>query len=332
MQTYTILGFGSPFDDRTAIRVDESFLESHHLIKGLTTVTNNQQDVDKTWNSLSPKPERESSLGGSGTNVIKALAQFEKCALFGKIGNDKIGEKIHQRLNDIGITSLLSKGERGNGTVNCFITSDAERTMHAYLGASEEFSKKDIRYEYFHQNVKHLHIEGYAVYSGDTLKKSVKYAQRCGATSSIDLASANIVEKYREKFEKVKDRVDFIFGNRKEVEALTQIKDIQEALEGFEKQQTVVATVGSNGCWVKNKGESEAIHHKALKVEVENVTDTTGAGDFFLAGFLYEALQGNDVFKCVATGNLFASRVIQEIGAELPPEKWVEIKQLMGKV
>jgi fructokinase len=45
--------------------------------------------------------------------------------------------------------------------------------------------------------------------------------------------------------------------------------------------------------------------------------DLTGAGDLFAAGFLKEYLDQCEIKKCLATGSLLASKIIQKIGARL---------------
>ena len=60
---------------------------------------------------------------------------------------------------------------------------------------------------------------------------------------------------------------------------------------------------------------NEIINCESIKV-IE-VLDLTGAGDLFAAGFLKEYLDKSDIKKCLATGSILASKVIQKIGARL---------------
>ena len=48
---------------------------------------------------------------------------------------------------------------------------------------------------------------------------------------------------------------------------------------------------------------------------VENVVDTTGAGDLFAAGFLAGYTKGRDLATCARLGALAAAEIIQHIGA-----------------
>ena len=52
-------------------------------------------------------------------------------------------------------------------------------------------------------------------------------------------------------------------------------------------------------------------------VKVSEVLDVTGAGDLFAAGFLKEYLEKSDIKKCLMTGSMLASQIIQKIGARL---------------
>ena len=65
---------------------------------------------------------------------------------------------------------------------------------------------------------------------------------------------------------------------------------------------------------------------EALKKEIENVIDTTGAGDFYAAGFMYGLMNGWSLEKCGRIGTILASEVIQVVGTSLSNEKWDEIK------
>jgi sugar/nucleoside kinase (ribokinase family) len=48
---------------------------------------------------------------------------------------------------------------------------------------------------------------------------------------------------------------------------------------------------------------------------VEQVADTTGAGDLFAAGFLYGLTHGKDPENCARLGGMCAAEVISHIGA-----------------
>ena len=50
---------------------------------------------------------------------------------------------------------------------------------------------------------------------------------------------------------------------------------------------------------------------------VEQIVDTTGAGDAFAAGYLLAMSAGQDIRTCVAAAHLLASRVLRSPGASI---------------
>lgn len=323
MVKYSILGIGNPFYDRFAFVGDE-FLLQQGLIKGDTALTENRQEIDAIWNKAPKKDaHRQGKLGGSTTNVIKVLANLgHPCALCGKIGKDDLGQILLEKLEKVGIKPLLSLGNKGTGVVNCFVTPDCQRTMQAYLGSAAEFSEDNVDSSIF-DHVKHLHLEGYGAYYGNALEKCIAFAKERKATISLDLASPNAIQLFKPLLKRCIADADIIFGNAQEMMALCHTDTPQAALAQFAVHQTVVATVGEHGCWVKASGEKAAQHFDALKVS--GVIDTTGAGDYFDGGFLHGMLMKKGIPECVSIGNLAASYVIRELGADLTDAHWKEL-------
>jgi len=311
---YTILGIGNPFLDSFAF-VDDAFLEQQGLVKGDTFLTTDRKLVDKIWEAA-PKKEShaQGKLGGSCANVIKVLSTLgHKCALCGMIGKDDIGKILLEKLNGIGVVPLITQGSNGSGMVNCFVTPDCQRTMQTYLGSTTEFSEKNIEPKYF-DGIAHVHLEAYVAYYGNTLEKCLQMAQKTKVPISLDLASPDIIKQHRPIVSTCASEVDILFGNLSEYFALTYTESPEEAVKHFRKDQTIVITAGANGCWVKAAGDSHAVHFKALPVE--KVVDTTGAGDFFDAGYLHGLFSGKSISESVSMGNLAARYVIQQLGTE----------------
>ena len=62
-------------------------------------------------------------------------------------------------------------------------------------------------------------------------------------------------------------------------------------------------------------------------VQVSKVADTTGAGDYFAAGFLYGLVTGCSLEKCARIASILAAKVIQVVGAALTAACWKDIKK-----
>ena len=61
--------------------------------------------------------------------------------------------------------------------------------------------------------------------------------------------------------------------------------------------------------------------------DVEKVVDTTAAGDFFTAGFMYAFTAGCSLEICLKAGTLLSTQVIQVTGTALPENTWSEIRE-----
>jgi 2-dehydro-3-deoxygluconokinase len=59
--------------------------------------------------------------------------------------------------------------------------------------------------------------------------------------------------------------------------------------------------------------------------QVQQVVDTTAAGDSFAAGYLSRRLQGAPPFVSASFGNELAARVIQYHGAIIPTEAMADL-------
>jgi sugar/nucleoside kinase (ribokinase family) len=60
-------------------------------------------------------------------------------------------------------------------------------------------------------------------------------------------------------------------------------------------------------------------------VPVDQIVDTTGAGDLFAAGFLTARCRGHEIDRCLETGAIAAAEIISHFGAR--PE--ADLKQLV---
>lgn len=87
--------------------------------------------------------------------------------------------------------------------------------------------------------------------------------------------------------------------------------------------ETIVVKQGSQGATVQVNGEQTFVP----TIPVENVVDTTSAGDSFNAGFLNGYLLGKDLTTCCQQGNQLAGIVIQHKGAIIDKSATAHLKQ-----
>lgn len=314
---YEVLGVGAAMIDHV-VEVDDSFLEKIHAVKG------SMGSLDySSFTRLLKQTGRQAQvrMGGSCANTIKGLSRLgHRCAFVGKLGSDPAGQAFAKSLKNSHVTPLLLNASAQTGQLVSLVTPDGERTFRDFLGASREFSAKDLTPEMF-AGVKLVHIEGYTLMNEDIAIRAMELAKAAGAKVSFDLANFELVKQYQQQIVRLLSRhVDILFANQDEARMLTQ-KDPHQGISILRDLCDIVVTLmGPDGCWIGQGSEQ----HRCLAYPVAPL-DTTGAGDLFAAGFLHGYLNGRPLPECAHYGALAGAAVVQVYGAELPEEKWKEL-------
>ena len=109
----------------------------------------------------------------------------------------------------------------------------------------------------------------------------------------------------------------------------SKIPSMLEALDKISRKcPLAVVKVGTQGAYIKHRGK---VDHVGIMAEAKRV-DTTGAGDFYAAGFLVGLTRGLSMVQCGTIGAIAAGRVIEVTGTTLADETWTEIDRLIRRV
>lgn len=316
-----IIGMGNALVDVLVRIDDDSLLGKLHLPKGSMQLI--QEDTLSEIRKYTSGMKIHRSTGGSAGNTVCALAALgANPGFIGKVGQDETGAFFGDTLRQRGVNALLATCDLPSGIASTFISTDGERTFGTYLGAAATLRAEDLSRKMF-AGYNYLYIEGYLLQDHDLMLRAVQLAKEEGLQVCLDMASYNVVEAERDFFDQlIVKYVDIVFANESEALAYTG-KAPHEALEEIASKCSIaVVKTGKEGSLVK-KG-TEVI--QLLSCPVDNVLDTTGAGDFYAAGFMYGLTCGYSLEKCVQISTIMATAVIQEVGTTLPAKKWDEIK------
>lgn len=316
-----IIGMGNALVDVLVRIDDDSLLEKLHLPKGSMQLI--QEDTLSEIRKYTSGMKIHRSTGGSAGNTVCALAALgANPGFIGKVGQDETGAFFGDTLRQRGVNALLATCDLPSGIASTFISTDGERTFGTYLGAAATLRAEDLSRKMF-AGYNYLYIEGYLLQDHGLMLRAVQLAKEEGLQVCLDMASYNVVEAERDFFDQlIVKYVDIVFANESEALAYTG-KAPHEALEEIASKCSIaVVKTGKEGSLVK-KG-TEVI--QLLSCPVDNVLDTTGAGDFYAAGFMYGLTCGYSLEKCVQISTILATAVIQEVGTTLPAKKWDEIK------
>ena len=131
----------------------------------------------------------------------------------------------------------------------------------------------------------------------------------------MSLSDLFCVDRHKDYFlDLVKNKLNITFANEQEIMALIGARDFEEVIT-FAKmiKKLVVITRGKNGAIaIKDDKVTECDAKKDLKI-----TDLTGAGDLFAAGFLHGYINNLSLSESLIKGTELSSKIIQQVGARL---------------
>jgi len=306
-----ILGIGNAIID-VLCKVPDEFLTKNSLTKSTMKLV----DEEEFKKLLSFLKIEETISGGSVANSIVGLAQLgNEVGFIGKVNDDEFGQKYENGLVNENVKYLYEKKKEKIPTGSCLIliTPDSERTMCTFLGTAGKINETDIKNEYI-QNAELIFLEGYLWDEGDP-KKAFDKAIMNSKKAAMSLSDLFCVNRHKTHFlELVKNQLNIIFANEKEILSLIDAKDFQEVIS-FSKQikKNVVITRGEKGAISIN-------HNEIIEVNAQSnleIKDLTGAGDLFAAGYLHGVINNLDTKKCLIKGTELSSKIIQKIGARI---------------
>lgn len=323
-----VIGIGNALTDMLVNLSNDNVLEEYQLVKGSMSLVDSQ--LQTAISKAVAGCPYSLSLGGSAGNTIRAMARLGcKVGFIGKVGEDTTGEFYEQALRNIGVEPFILRSEERSGKCVALVSPDGERTFVTHLGAAADLQAEDIDGAIF-DDYDCLYIEGYLVQDHDLIRTAIERAKAHGLKVAIDLASFNVVEENRDfLYDIVKRYVDILFANEDEARAFTGESDPYTALNHIGAMcELVVVKIGMRGALIKR---GEEVVHVGIMAAAKRV-DTTGAGDFYAAGFMYGLSEGMSLRACGTIGAITAGKVIEVVGTTFGEDAWREIFTLTEKV
>lgn len=321
-----VIGIGNALlDVLLRLESDDTLLEIG-VKKGAMDLVDESKmrEIQKAQSGL----QRSEVPGGSVCNTMRSMARLGADAGYiGKIGNDNVGKIYESEIKKAGVNPFFVRTEGISGCSTVLISPDGERTMATFLGPAATLSADEISDEVLRQ-YDCMYMEGYLISNEQLFLPMLKRAKNLGLKVALDLSNFNIVNAFRDLLKEVIPAyVDILFSNESEAEAYTGLP-AREAIDVISKEVEIsIVTIGKDGVLAKNK--DRMIHDAALD---SRVVDTTGAGDNYAAGFLFGYSQGATLEQSARMGSLLSGNVIETVGAQIPEERWEQIKLKVDEI
>jgi len=311
---YDILAIGNAIVDVIA-PCDDNFINAQNLSKGSMQLV----DQDQAHKLYQKMDERREISGGSAANTLAGLAKLgQKCAFVGQVADDSLGDSFARGIKDAGIDFDSPKRGEDPATARCliFVTPDAQRTMNTFLGAAQYLPASAID-ETTIKASKILYLEGYLWDPAEpraAMRRAIGYAKEAGNRVALTLSDAFVIDRYRDDFNALLEEglIDILFANEVEICALTQNEDFDASVDMVApKTEILVVTRGENGAIAVKDNVRSTIKAQVIN----NLIDTTGAGDLFAAGFLSGISQNKSMMQSLLIGSVCAAEIISHFGA-----------------
>lgn len=317
-----VLAIGNAIVDVIA-DADDGFLEAQSLAKGSMRLID-EAEAARLYGLMGPG--REASGGSAGNTAAGLAALGLRTGFIGQVADDQLGAIYRHDIRSLGVTFDTPARSDVGATARCLIlvTPDAQRTMNTFLGAAQQLPSQSIDLEQV-RSAGILYLEGYLwdpEVPRAAMETAIAAAREAGRKVAFTLSDTFCVDRHREGFHRLLDdrKVDILFANEAELAAMTGETDFEAGLSSLAAKVPLLVVTRSDKGAVAVAGSERA----SVRAEpIEQLVDTTGAGDLFAAGFLAGQARGLGLEPSLKLGAIAAAEVIQHYGAR--PEQDLKV-------
>ncbi len=243
-------------------------------------------------------------------------------AMVGKVGDDANGTNYleHFRSHKMDVRGMLVEKGATTGSATILVNSQTgENQIIIVTGANDNMLSEDVA------GTDAVFAGSKAVVCGlefplEAVKASLKKGKEHGATTMLNAAPA-----LKDLDPEILALTDILCVNETEAEIMTggmpvtTLDEMKAACKALLKHcPTIIVTIGSQGAIYASRDNPDPVHVPTGKVD--NVVDTTGAGDCFVGAFVYYHFchpSGLDMSECIRRACAVASVSVQKPGTQV---------------
>lgn len=262
----------------------------------------------------------EALTGGDALNVtvnLNKLGMGQDVRFVSVVGDDTFGRIIAERLHEYGVdtSGIIIKPEVSSIVTCILIDEDNERHFVFSGNSARNITVEDVL-QSFTADTEYLHIGSFMSLDKlehDSMRRLFQEAKRRGIKTSFDVT----YDQSNEWLPKIKPGLpytDIFFASYDEGVSLSGGLTKPEEMAAFFKNEGVgsfVLKMGAEGVFATD-------YTQVIRMPTYTnlqVVDTTGAGDSFVAAYMYGVLRGFSMEECCLLGNMNGSLTVGSIGA-----------------
>lgn len=256
-------------------------------------------------------------LGGSAANVSIHASQLGlDSAVVAKVGENAFKNMIVQNLMKKTVsTEFLYFDSHHISISSILLTQKGEKTVIKYSDPKDHIYVNDTALD----RIKMSEIIFMGNLPDVTVTERKEFLKKVRTENNIlaiNYGSTDTSQGIKYLYQLTK-HVDILFVNKYEFSELIGMKaetlDLTKNLHSKVdiEDLTIVVTDGAQGSYVYTK---DTVYHQPAE-KVQNLVDTTGAGDSYTAAFLVEYAKNKDIQNSMEFASKYVARVIQKLGA-----------------
>lgn len=259
--------------------------------------------------------------GGAGGTISVTLARLGHTVLLAaRVGNDPFADYALRlvRESGVGAGAIQTDPDHLTSTITVMQTLDGKRAMISSGAANRQLDaaklkKKDV------EGSDALIVSAYSLIGGPQREYAIRalsHAAKASVPTFVDLGTGAV----NAAGERLMDSVlgaDYLLLNQRELLALTGTTSISAALAVLRGRGAgkVIVKVGAMGSIVWTPEDTELIE----SISIQDVVDSTGAGDTFVAVFAHAILSGKTLPEAARAANAAGALAATKVGAQARP-------------
>ena len=268
--------------------------------------------------------------GGKGANQAVAAARLgAKVAIIGRVGDDLFGQRLRENLvaDQVDLKHVMVTPNTASGVALIVVDESGQNSIVVSSGANARVTVADVdsaAESITMADVLVLQLE----VPLDAVARAAQLARQSGVQVILNPAPAQKLPA------DLLALVDILIANESETATITGLSIESQEEMGTAAAElmaagvgSVILTLGEKGAFLAQKGAARHFPPFA----VDQVVDTTAAGDAFVGGLASAIGEGKSIMEAVTWGNAAGALAVTRAGAQPSLPIREEVERLLAR-